>query len=200
MFRLHYCFKGIIILIRVKKIYADSKSRSEQAKFDFVSGLMQYNSTGLGKAMTEFFVSNESKFSNSKSNNHSEVISDIGKIMNESPIYKFGAFFELNNHALMFKTVLEILENRRDKVEAWLDDINRQEFIGQLDLNPEIVPPTYYKNIDIHTQPGNYHGDFAGFLYHWMIGPFLVHRDDNDEMGWQLARGVPNNLTKIFLI
>ena len=30
------------------------KSRSEQAKFDFVSGLMQYNSTGLGKAMTEF--------------------------------------------------------------------------------------------------------------------------------------------------
>ena len=45
------------------------KSRSEQAKFDFVSGLMQYNSTGLGKAMTEFFVSNESKFSNSETNN-----------------------------------------------------------------------------------------------------------------------------------
>ena len=70
------------------------KSRSEQAKFDFVSGLMQYNSTGLGKAMTEFFVSNESKFSNSKSNNSSEVISDIGSIMNDASVYKFGAFFE----------------------------------------------------------------------------------------------------------
>ena len=102
------------------------KSRSEQAKFDFVSGLMQYNSTGLGKAMTEFFVSNESKFSNSKSNNSSEVISDIGSIMNDASVYKFGAFFELNNHALMFKTVLDILENPRDEVEAWLDDINQK--------------------------------------------------------------------------
>jgi ubiquinone/menaquinone biosynthesis C-methylase UbiE len=24
-----------------------------------------------------------------------------------------------------------------------------------------------------------------------MIGPFLVHRDDHDEMGWALAKGVP---------
>ena len=175
------------------------KSRSEQAKFDFVSGLMQYNSTGLGKAMTEFFVSNESKFSNSETNNSSEIISDIGSIMNDASVYKFGAFFELNNHALMFKTVLDILENRRDEVEAWLDDINQKNFIGKLDLNPEIEPPTYYKNIEIHTQPGNYHGDFAGFLYHWMIGPFLVHRDDNDEMGWQLARGVPNKPYKDIL-
>ena len=62
------------------------KTRSEQAKFDFVSGLMQYNSTGLGKAMTEFFVSNENKFSNSESSTSAEVISDIGIIMNQAPI------------------------------------------------------------------------------------------------------------------
>ena len=55
--------------------------------------------------------------------------------MNDAPVYKFGAFFELNNHALMFKTVLDILENRRDEVEAWLDDINQKNFIGKLDLN-----------------------------------------------------------------
>ena len=57
--------------------------------------------------------------------------------MNDAPVYKFGAFFELNNHALMFKTVLDILENRRDEVEAWLDDINQKNFIGKLDLNPK---------------------------------------------------------------
>ena len=163
-----------------------TKTLDEQARFDFVSGLMKYNSTGIGKSMTEYFLDNESKIKPDE-----PAIESIGAFMNDAPIYKFGAFFELNNHALMFETVLDILEKRRDEVTAWLEDYNRGPCKGQLTLNDEVLTPYYYKNIDIHTQPGSYHAEFAGFLYHWMIGPFLVHRDDQDEMGWQLARGVP---------
>ena len=153
-----------------------TKTLDEQARFDFVSGLMKYNSTGIGKSMTEYFLDNESKIKPDE-----PVIESIGAFMNDAPIYKFGAFFELNNHALMFETVLDILEKRRDEVTAWLEDYNRGPCKGQLTLNDEVSTPYYYKNIDIHTQPGSYHAEFAGFLYHWMIGPFLVHRDDQDS-------------------
>ncbi len=51
--------------------------------------------------------------------------------------------------------------------------------------------PCYYDRIDIHTQPGNYHGEFGGHLYHWMIDPFLVYRDVDNQMGFALANGVP---------
>ena len=60
--------------------------------------------------------------------------------MNDASVYKFGAFFELNNHALMFKTVLEILENRRDEVEAWLD-VSIRKILSAAGFEPEIEPP-----------------------------------------------------------
>jgi len=171
-----------------------TKSIDEKARFDFVSGLMKYNSTGIGKAMTQYFLNNEAKLDTEKS-----VIDGIGDLMNDTPIYKFGAFFELNNHALMFQSVLDILEKRRSEAVEWLENYNLNDSKGELILNSEVTTPYYYKNIDIHTQPGSYHAEFAGFLYHWMIGPFLVHRDDKDEMGWQLAKGVPKKPYKDIL-
>jgi hypothetical protein len=171
-----------------------TKSIDEQAKFDFVSGLMKYNSTGIGKAMTELFLDNEPNICMEKS-----VIDSIGEFMNDTAIYKFGAFFELNNHALMFQAVLDILEKRREDVVAWLESYNQSTALGSVILNDDVHTPPYYKNINIHTQPGNYQAEFAGFLYHWMIGPFLVHRDDKDEMGWQLANGVPQKAYKDIL-
>lgn len=171
-----------------------TKSIDEQAKFDFVAGLMKYNSTGIGKAMTELFLDNEPNICMEKS-----VIDSIGEFMNDTAIYKFGAFFELNNHALMFQAVLDILEKRREDVVAWLESYNQSTALGSVILNDDVLTPSYYKNINIHTQPGNYQAEFAGFLYHWMIGPFLVHRDDKDEMGWQLANGVPKKAYKDIL-
>ena len=38
-----------------------TKSLDEQARFDFVAGLMKYNSTGIGKSMTDYFLDNQSK-------------------------------------------------------------------------------------------------------------------------------------------
>ncbi len=162
-------------------------TRTEQAKYDFVSGLMGYNSTGIGPGMIKFYEKNKSKLGSDK-----PPLADIKALMEQSTAYKFGAFFEYNNHAMMFETVLDILEKQQDEVITWLDTYNEPGALGSLTLNPDVQLPRYYKNVEIHTQPGNYHGSpFAGIMYHWMIGPFLCHRDDNDEMGWALANGIP---------
>jgi len=163
-----------------------SKTRTEQAQLDFVGGLMEYNSLGLGKAMTDYYKARQERLSGDD-----DAVSDVARLMDDAPVYRFSAFFELNNHALMFRTVLDILEKRRDDVHGWLNDYNRKDAVGSLALDSTLPIPDYYRKVEIHTQPGSYHGEFAGFLYHWMIGPFLVHRDDKDEMGWQLARGAP---------
>ncbi len=159
--------------------------RTERAKLDFVSGLMAYNSTGIGKAMTDHYSRHAPALGEHPS------LEQVADVMNAAPAYRFGAFFERHNHAMMFETSLEILHRRHDDVRKWLDSANEKGALGSLELDPATGVPSYYRKLEIHTQPGNYQGEFAGILYHWMISPFFVHRDDGDEMGWALARGVP---------
>ena len=161
------------------------RNRGEQARLDFVGGLMAFNSTGFGPAMGRYYRDNEAGVEDPTD------IRALGEMMERGPAYRFGAFFERHNHAQMFRAILDILERQGDDVRAWLDDFNGAGALGSLELDPELVTPRYYRKIEIHTQPGNYHAEFAGFLYHWMISPFLVGRDDGDEMGWNLARAVP---------
>jgi len=161
------------------------RSRAAQARLDFVGGLMAFNSTGFGPAMGRYYRDNEDQVADPAD------IRALGDLMERAPSYRFGAFFERHNHARMFRAILDILEPQGDKARSWLDDCNAPGSLGSLELDPELETPRYYRNIEIHTQPGNYHAEFAGFLYHWMISPFLVGRDDGDEMGWNLACAVP---------
>ena len=160
-------------------------SRADQARLDFVGGLMAFNSTGFGPAMGRYYRENEAGIDDLAD------IRALGELMERAPAYRFGAVFERHNHAQMFRAILDILKRQADEVRVWLDDCNQSGALGSLELDPELATPRYYRKIEIHTQPGNYHAEFAGILYHWMISPFLVGRDDGDEMGWNLARAVP---------
>jgi len=162
------------------------KTRAEQAELDFVAGLMRFNSTGLGKAMTRHYERHGAGLRGGKPS-----IAEVAEVMEPSVPYRFGSFMERHNHWRMFRTTLDILGRRREQVRSWLDYANAEGSLGSLRLDPAVGVPSYYKKLEIHTQPGNYHGEFAGILYHWMISPFFVNRDDGDEMGWALARGVP---------
>ena len=153
-------------------------SRTEQARADFIDALMAYNSAGISPHMKRVYADRAER-----TQQPIESIKDVGAVLEDTPIYKFAAFFERHNHAMIFQTTLDVLEKRRDEILAWLDDANAPEAVGSLELDPELSVPHYYDRIEIHTQPGSYHGNpFAGLLYHWMIGPFLLHRDD-DGMG-----------------
>ncbi len=162
-------------------------SRTEHAKSDFIDALMTYNSVGISPRVKEVYAERSQSAPTPV-----QSIKAVAELLNDEPIYKFLAFFERHNHALVFKTSLDVLNARREEVLAWLDDANGPGTLGSLELDPDVGVPRYYKGVEIHTQPGSYHGSpFAGILYHWMIGPFLVHRDDQDGMGWALANTVP---------
>lgn len=160
-------------------------NRTEQAKLDFVAGLMAYNSTGIGPAMVEHYNSNQDKLPA-----HPQM-PDVKAVMEPASPYKFGAFFERHNHAMMFQTILDIVHRQKETADEWLDNFNAPGALGSLTLDLDLAVPRYYKNVEIHTQPGSYHGEYGGVLYHWMIDPFLCHRDCGDEMGFALARGIP---------
>lgn len=162
------------------------RTREEQARYDFVGGLMAYNSTGIGRAMSRLYEKKKEVF-----NDHRPTMSDVKAMIEETSVYKFGAFFEHFNHEQMFKTTLEIIGKRGDQAKNWLDEEPLANALGSLTLDQKLKPPYYYEQLDIHTQPGNYHGELGGFLYHWMIDPFLVYRDTDNQMGRALAEGVP---------
>ena len=161
-------------------------TRSERAKLDFVGGLMAYNSMGIGKSMFAHYEANKSKHGQGEPS-----FDEVKDFMEDADAYKFGAFFERHNHAMMFQTTLDIVARQKQQADAWLNSYNEPGSVGSLTLDPDLAPPKYYNNLEIHTQPGNYHGEYGGVLYDWMIHPFLVHRDDDNQMGWDLANGVP---------
>jgi SAM-dependent methyltransferase len=161
-------------------------TRTERARIDFVAGMMRYNSVSVGPAMAAHYVAHAPRDAEAPPR-----IEDIAAFMEPSVPYRLGAFLERYNHASMFRASLDVLQARRAEVRRWLDRANEPGAIGSLELDASVKPPSYYRKLEIHTQPGNYHGEFAGILYHWMIGPFFVNRDDQDGMGWALARGVP---------
>jgi SAM-dependent methyltransferase len=161
-------------------------NRTERARLDFVGGLMAYNSTGIGARMIQFYEDHKQELDGELPD-----INQVADLMEPTTAYKFGAFFERYNHAQMFQTLLDIIKRQEPGVTEWLDSYNQPGALGSLELDPALAVPRYYRNLEIHTQPGSYHGPYAGILYHWMIGPFLVHRDDDDGMGWALAKGVP---------
>ena len=169
-------------------------TRAERARLDFVGGLMAYNSKGIGKSMFDHYEANKSKFGERKPS-----FDEVKEIMEASNAFKFGAFFERYNHAMLFQTTLDIIARQKGQADAWLDTYNEPGCLGSLTLDSDLAPPPYYETLEIHTQPGNYHGEYAGVLYDWMIHPFLVYRDDNDEMGWDLANGVPKRNYKRIL-
>jgi len=164
-----------------------TRTRREQAQIDFDGELMAFNSLVIGKVMAADYAR---QFPGGRS--EPPNIEEIASVMSDAASYRFGAFFEYHNHGRMFRHLLGTIERQGTVVRRWLDSVNEPGSLGSVDLDPKLNPPAYYRGIEIHTQPGNYHGEFAGILYHTMIGPFLVHRDDHDEMGWALARGIPD--------
>jgi ubiquinone/menaquinone biosynthesis C-methylase UbiE len=158
-------------------------SRMEQAKLDFVDGLMAYHSNQIGSSVFE-------RFQKESAGKGEMPNTAIRQLVEPWPVYRFGTFFHRHNHKMMFQTILDILAKQSDDVREWLDTPDPNA-IGRLELDPDLSVPSYYENVEIHTMPGSYHHEFAGIMYHWMIGPYLLHRDDNDGMGWALANGVP---------
>ena len=162
-------------------------TQEEQAKMDFVDSLMAFNSISIGPKIKSDYTS---YVRNYKLN--IKTIKEAGKVMDKSLTYDFASFFERHNHSMIFNLSLNILNQRKNEVTDWLNNYNKKDAVGSLELNPDLKVPDYYENVEIHTQPGSYHGNpFAGILYHWMISPFLVHRDDDDGMGHALAGAVP---------
>lgn len=163
-----------------------SCTRRERAEIDFAGELMMYNSLVVGKAMSRDY---SRKLGSARP--HPPTLEEIASQMESCASYRFGAFFEYHNHARLFRRLVATIGRQSTRIREWLDSVNKPGALGSVELDSSLGPPAYYRNIEIHTQPGNYHGEYAGILYHTMIAPFLVHRDDHDEMGWTLARGVP---------
>ncbi len=95
--------------------------RANQARLDFAGGLMCYNSTGIGKAMAAYYESHSSRFGDRK-----PEMAEVAELMEDSAIYRFGAFFERYNHAEIFQSSLGILEPQRDaSMPGWTTSILR---------------------------------------------------------------------------
>ena len=131
-------------------------NRTEQAKSDFIDALMAYNSVGVSPRVKRAYGERIKRSAQAV-----DSIEAVAAVLVDEPAYKFLAFFERHNHAMVFQTTQEVLNARRDEVLAWLDEVNGPGALGSLELNPKLGVPHYYRRLEIHRREHHDRGSLA---------------------------------------
>jgi ubiquinone/menaquinone biosynthesis C-methylase UbiE len=112
------------------------------------------------------------------------------------PRYQFFAALERNLQRLKYsggRGIIAALDAQRVELEAALDAARREgEASGQLQLNPAMELPQYYRAVEFHQHPGGVWSDpLAGVAYDFGRRTTMPAHIDPDEIHRRFAASVP---------
>ena len=142
-------------------------SIQEQARVEFVLRLRQMWGHDLYPALIK---SAESEVPDL----HDRPLDEVAPVLHAQPQYPWFAWGERWIQKMMWRAVTDAV--RRQKVV--LQDPG--EAPGSLELDPDLEPPGYYTEYDIHVQPGGlWNNEEAALVYE--MGAKIVMMGDNDD-------------------
>lgn len=132
-------------------------SHDEAARFDFLTHLNRYVSGTLGPGnrlaydarVLPAFVAEHGR---EPADRH-----EIREAMNRDPFHRMWSALKRNSMEMRQHNGRQIVLRQLDELDALARQYN--EHSGQLELDPAIGPPWYQTAVDIHCQPGSYHGE-----------------------------------------
>ena len=95
---------------------------------------------------------------------------DVRAAMEQDGYYQFWSAMQRCSQELMWESVIDPVERTANQLNRKANSAKRQTK-GSLKLDPSLVVPRYHTAVDIHLQPGGYHGEFtendvsAGVIY-----------------------------------
>ncbi len=118
-------------------------------------------------------------------------VATLRQLLDPLPILGYRNRLLRSQQEMMWQRIRETLEPRRAELVAQLDAAEHRG-PGALHLDPDLVHPGYFAAVDIHLQPGNYHGDdLAGFVYHLGTDIFYVGRNRRDVVKQATVDAIP---------
>jgi SAM-dependent methyltransferase len=167
-------------------------SRTHQAYCDFVEGVKAYVAEQMMPQLRQFYERKAAEYA-ILHGRPPQTIEEVAHMLEPTLFYRFSRCLQRISQEMMWAAVNQALEPYRPELIAeLLRPLERP--VGQLELNPNLELPQYYRQVAFHLQPGSYFGDeLAGLIYDLAVPIYVLHRygPDNDEMGWALVSALP---------
>ena len=132
-------------------------NHDESARFNFLTHLNRYLSGTLGpgnKLAYEKRVLPAFRAEHGRDPEHRYEIRDW---MNQDPFHRMWSALKRNSMEMRQQNGRSTVLRQLDELDAQARQFN--EHSGQLELDPKIQQPIYQTAVDIHCQPGGYHGE-----------------------------------------
>jgi ubiquinone/menaquinone biosynthesis C-methylase UbiE len=87
---------------------------------------------------------------------------EIRRVMDRDPYYRFWSALQRRSQEQMWEAVIDPVEREAQRLrDEFRQRSRRRRAGGSLRLNPALAVPRYHAAVDIHLQPGGYHGEFG---------------------------------------
>lgn len=142
----------------------------ERSAVDFVAGLrVQWARNVYPALVTE--AGEEGRRSGS--------LDQASEFLRSLRLYPWFSYLERQQQKMMWRAAGDTVLRRRAELLGALEEASTNTGGACLELDPELVLPTWYTDVDIHIQPGSFHADEASaFIYE--LGARVVMLRDND--------------------
>jgi ubiquinone/menaquinone biosynthesis C-methylase UbiE len=132
-------------------------SHDETARFNFLTHLNRYLSGTLGQGNKLAFETRVLPAFRAEHGRDPEHRNEIREAMNRDPFHRMWSSLKRNSMEMRQQNGRQTVLRQLDELDAQARQFN--EHSGQLELDPAVQQPYYQTAVDIHCQPGGYHGE-----------------------------------------
>ena len=174
-------------------------SHDESVRQDFVTDLRAYLTDEIYSLITphyekkiepDFIHANERK---------PEDKSEVKSLMLNDRGYQSWSLLQRLSQQMMFTSVIDTVERNLDTM---IDDLDKHQSIGSLDIDESLDIPRYLTAYDIHQQPGGYHSEniekdiSAGAVYDISLPIYSRNAmgEENDLLAQAIIRYIDDHL------
>jgi ubiquinone/menaquinone biosynthesis C-methylase UbiE len=132
-------------------------SHDEAARFNFLTHFNRYLSGTLGKGNKLSYEANVLPAFRAVHGREPEHREEIRLAMNDDPFHRTWSALKRNSMEMRQQNGRQTVLRQLDELDAMARQFN--DHSGLLQLDPSVEQPIYQTCVDIHCQPGGYHGE-----------------------------------------
>ena len=174
-------------------------SHDESVRQDFVTDLRAYLTDEIYSMITPHYEKNiEPDFIQANERKPKDK-SEVKPLMLNDKGYQSWSLLQRLSQQMMFTSVIDTVERN---LESMIDDLDKHQLIGSLEIDESLDIPRYLTAYDIHQQPGGYHSESiekdisAGAVYDISLPIYSRNAmgEENDLLAQAIIRYIEEHL------
>tara|TARA_B100001996_G_scaffold49073_1_gene35174 strand:+ start:839 stop:1984 length:1146 start_codon:yes stop_codon:yes gene_type:complete len=182
-----------------KHLMQPKPNHDESVRQDFVTDLRAYLTDEIYTLITPHYEKKiEPEFLQSHDRKPKDKL-EVRSLMLNDKGYQSWSLLQRLSQQMMFTSVIDTVERNLEKM---IDDLDKHQGIGRLEINESLEIPRYLTAYDIHQQPGGYHSEIiekdisAGAVYDISLPIYSRNAmgEENDLLAQAIIHYIDKNI------